>query len=207
MKPTRERKRRKPDPEHVAALVTCSSEPTSSGVQDGIITVSIDDEDKEPTLPASAALGESRRATNQQTAKLAGEILRDSALGFVIPTARQREAILVAFVRAGFIVYGKAFDVVRAEGAIDLEDEHDIRKNINSVVLYEIKSTSKKTGSADFRRHFFSLSTAELLVAQNLGKRYRFVFVNTHTRAFVEMTLQEVLARARGIYPMWAIQF
>ena len=61
--------------------------------------------------------------------------------------------------------------------------------------------------TADFRRYFFSLSTAELLVAQNLGERYRFAFVNTRTRTFVELTLQEIFARARGIYPMWSIQF
>ena len=35
---------------------------------------------------------------------------------------------------------------------------------------------------SSFGGYFFSLSTAELLVAQNLGNRYRFAFVNTRTR-------------------------
>jgi hypothetical protein len=157
----------------------------------------------EPAAEAGVEAG----VTNQRTAKLAAEILRDSGRGFVIPTGRQREAILVAFVREGFVVYGKAFDVVRVEGSVDLDDEVDVRKKLSSVVLYEIKSTSKATVTADFRRFFFSLSTAELLVAQNLGARYRFAFVNTRTREFLELTLQEVFARARGIYPGWSIQF
>jgi hypothetical protein len=166
-----------------------------------------DPPDDSLTIPLmEEAVVEAVGVTNQRTAKLAGEILRDSGRGFVIPTARQREAILVAFVRAGFVVYGKAFDVVRVEGSVDLEDEVDVRKNLSSIVLYEIKSTSKPIVTEDFRRYFFSLSTAELLVAQNLGERYRFAFVNTRTRTFLELTLQEIFARARGIYPMWSIQ-
>jgi len=31
--------------------------------------------------------------------------------------------------------------------------------------------------------------------------------VNTRTHAHVELTLREVFARARGIYPTWSIQF
>lgn len=53
----------------------------------------------------------------------------------------------------------------------------------------------------------FILPTAELLVAQNLGARFRFAFVNTLTRAHIELTLPEIFARARGIYPTWSIQF
>jgi hypothetical protein len=160
---------------------------------------------EEPVVEADVV--ETGVVTNQRTAKLAAEILRDSGRGFVIPTARQREAILVAFVRKGFVVYGKAFDVVRVEGAVNLEDEDDIRKNLAAIVLYEIKSTSKASVGADFQRYFFSLSTAELLVAQNLRERYRFALVNTRTRAVLELTLREIVARARGIYPMWSIQF
>jgi hypothetical protein len=146
-------------------------------------------------------------ARNRPRNTSAGKILRDSGLGFVIPTARRREALLVAFVREGFVVYGKAFDAVRVEGTVDLEDENDIRKNLRSVVLYEIKATSTIKVQPDFGRHFFSLSTAELLVAQSLRKHYRFAFVNTRTGTFLELTLQQVFARARGIYPGWSIQF
>jgi hypothetical protein len=166
-----------------------------------------DDPATDELLEPAEAIVELTRATNQQTAKLAGEILKGNGRGFVIPTSRQRETIVVALVREGFIVYGKAFDAVRVEGTVNLEDEDDIRKNLRSIVLYEIKSTSKTTVQPDFRRYFFSLSTAELLVAQSLGKHYRFAFVNTHTRTALELTLQDIFARARGIYPGWSIQF
>lgn len=52
-------------------------------------------------LPVVSRAEDSAR-TGQKTAKLAAEILCDTNSGFVIPTASQREAILIAFVRAGF---------------------------------------------------------------------------------------------------------
>lgn len=87
------------------------------------------------------------------------------------------------------------------------DSSDDILRNIEHVVLFEVKSTNKATVKPDFRGYFFSLSTAELLVAQNLGKRYRFAFVNTRTRKHEELTLLDVFKRARGIYPTWSISF
>jgi hypothetical protein len=147
------------------------------------------------------------RPSNQATARLAAEILGQGGTGFVVPTARQREAILVAFVREGYVIYGKAFDIIRVKTKIDLADENEIRRHLNDIVLYEIKSTSKANIPADFRGYFFSLSTAELLVAQNLGPRYRFAFVNTRTRTHIELSLPELFARSRGIYPSWSVMF
>lgn len=145
--------------------------------------------------------------TGQKTARIAAGILRDSGNGFIIPTPAQRDALLIAFVRHGFVIYGKAFDVVRVDGDIDLDDSEAILQQIDRIVLYEVKSTNKESVQPDFRRYFFSLSTAELLVAQNLGKHYRFAFVNTRTKNHIELTISEVFARARGIYPTWSIQF
>jgi hypothetical protein len=147
------------------------------------------------------------RPSNQATARLAAEILGAGGAGFVVPTARQREALLVAFVREGYVIYGKAFDVVRIGKNIDLANENEIRRHIDEIVLYEIKSTSKANIPRDFRGYFFSLSTAELLVAQNLGPRYRFAFVNTRTRTHMELSLTELFARSRGIYPSWSVMF
>ena len=147
------------------------------------------------------------RPSNQATARLAAQILGRDAAGFVVPTQRQREAILVAFVRAGYVIYGKAFDIVRVTANVDLDSEDSIRRHLDHLILYEIKSTSKAKVADDFRGHFFSMSTAELLVAQNLGHRYRFVFVNTSTGKYVEMSLSELFSKARGIYPSWSIMF
>ncbi|KFE66508.1 hypothetical protein [Hyalangium minutum] len=147
------------------------------------------------------------RPGGQQTARKAAAILVDSGQGFILPTAAQRRALLIAFAQAGFVIYGKAFDAVKIKVPIDLTDPEDIGRHLDDLVIYEIKSTGKSTVQPDFRRYFFSLSTAELLVAQNLGKRFKFVFVNTLTRHHVELSLPEVFARARGIYPTWSIQF
>jgi len=59
----------------------------------------------------------------------------------------------------------------------------------------------------DFGGYFFDLTTAELLVAQSLGKRYRFAFVNTLTQTWIDMSVNDIFARARRIYPKWAITF
>ena len=147
------------------------------------------------------------RTSGQQTAKRAAAVLLDLDVGFKVPTSREREAILVAFVLEGFVVYGKAFDVVKLARPITLDDPDDVRRNIDFITLYEIKSTNKDSVTPNFERYFFSLSTAELLVAQNLGPRYRFAFVNIKSRTHIELTLREVFARARGIYPTWSIQF
>jgi len=143
--------------------------------------------------------------SGHRTAKIAAELLRES--GFVIPTAAQREAILIAFVRAGYVIYGKAFDVVRCNGPVDLSSSDEILRNLECVTLFEIKSTKNDKVRPDFRGYFFGLSTAELLVAQNLGKHFRFAFVNTRTRSHIELTLLDLFQRARGIYPQWSIMF
>ncbi len=147
------------------------------------------------------------RPSGQQTAKAAATLLLELDAGFRLPTPKEREAILVAFVLEGFVVYGKAFDIVKLARTIKLDDVADVRRHIDALTLYEIKSTNKEGVTPEFERYFFSLSTAELLVAQNLGPRYRFAFVNVRTRTHIELTLREVFAKAKGIYPTWSIQF
>ena len=65
----------------------------------------------------------------------------------------------------------------------------------------------KSATKADFGGYFFDLTTAELLVAQSLGDRYRFAFVNTISKTWIDMSLNDIFARARKIYPKWAIMF
>lgn len=146
--------------------------------------------------------------SGQKTAKKAAELLQRIDGGrFVIPTAKARKAICIAFALSGQVVYGKAFDIVKVPPGVEVEEATALQDHLESIVLYEIKSTNKAAVKPDFKGYFFSLSTAELLVAQSLKERYRFVFVNTLTGTYTELTLQEVFARARGIYPAWSISF
>lgn len=143
----------------------------------------------------------------KETAKNAAEILLSLKQGYVVPTQPQRKHLLVVFAEQGLTLYGKAFDIVRGPNDLDLSSIESIRKNYSELLIYEIKSTAKASVKPDFGGHFFSISTAELLTAQNLGSRYRFIFVNTLTKVTKECSLQEVYAKARGIYPSWSIQF
>jgi len=103
--------------------------------------------------------------------------------------------------------YSKAFDLVRCDVGVNYDDVDDIRKNLNKIVIYEIKSTNKISVKADFSGYFFSISTAELLTAQNLGERYRFAFVNTISKTYFDLSLKDIFVKAKGIYPAWSIQF
>jgi hypothetical protein len=145
--------------------------------------------------------------SGQGTARLAAEILMNHDKSFVIPTAAQRRALLVEFTRIGAVIYGKAFDIVKLAANVDLDNPTDVRRNMASIVLYEIKSTNRTNVDEDFHGYFFSMSTAELLVAQSLGERYKFAFVNITTRQKKELSLTQIFARARSIYPSWSIRF
>lgn len=128
-------------------------------------------------------------------------------IGFVIPTAAEKKNLLVAFAKKNKVIYGKAFDIVKVTGGVDLSSPKDVEDGLGKIVLYEIKSTSKDNVAADFAKYFFALSTAELLVAQNLKTQYKFAFVNTRTNRHLELTLAEIFAKAKGIYPVWSIMF
>ncbi|MGB8355486.1 MAG: hypothetical protein WCD79_16430 [Chthoniobacteraceae bacterium] len=144
--------------------------------------------------------------SGQATAKKACAILVAKKAGFIVPTAKQRTNLLVAFAKKGKVVYGKAFDIVKLSGPIDLTDLSDVEANLEKVIIYEIKSSKKKLRS-DFSSYFFALTGAEVLVAQSLKKQFGFVFVNTSTNEHLELSLSEIFSRAKGIYPTWSISF
>jgi hypothetical protein len=144
--------------------------------------------------------------SGQRTAKKAADILVAKKSGFIIPTARQKQNLLVAFAKKGKVMYGKAFDIVRVTDPIDLDDLASVEANLASVTIFEIKST-KKNLRADFAKFFFALTGAEVLVAQSLKQQFKFVLVNTATGEHIELGLAEIFARAKGIYPTWSISF
>jgi len=159
------------------------------------------DEETEALVAASPA-----EASRNQTAKNAARILLRDNSGFVVPTAKQKRLLLVEFAKRNLVVYGKAFDIVKLVGTVNLNDAAEIGSNLDRITLCEIKSSNRKLPQ-DFKGYFFALTTAELLVAQNLKQRFKFVLVNTATESYIELTLQELFGRARGIYPTWSIMF
>jgi len=144
--------------------------------------------------------------SGQKTAKAAAAILVAKKAGFIVPTGKQRQNLLVAFAKGGKVVYGKAFDVVKLSAPVDLADVAEVEKHIEQITVFEIKSTRKKL-RADFSGYFFALTAAEVLVAQSLKRQFGFVLVNTGTGEHLEMSLSEIFARAKGIYPTWSICF
>lgn len=151
---------------------------------------------------APAALQES----SKKTAAKAVQLLIGKGEGFHEPNGVERRALAVGFAMGNKVLYGKAFDLVRVSRPVNLSDPTDIAAKLDVITVYEVKSTNRVL-PADFRGYFFALTTAELLVAQSLGERYRFAFVDTTTEAIVELSMPEVFARARKIYPTWSIMF
>jgi hypothetical protein len=144
--------------------------------------------------------------SGQKTAKAAAAILVAKTAGFIIPTGKQRQNLLVAFAKRGKVVYGRAFDVVKLSGPVDLDALAEVEKHLEQIRIFEVKSTRKKL-RPDFSGYFFALTAAEVLVAQSLKKQFGFVLVNTGTGEHLEMSLSEIFARAKGIYPTWSICF
>ena len=146
------------------------------------------------------------KAGNKITAAAARVLLCKKDPCFRILTKGQKTKIAVAFAQKGVVVYGQAFDLVHCETQANLDDPADIVRVLPMLRLYEVKSSSRtlKPGFADY---FFSFSTAELLVAQSLGENFRFAFVNIHSAEVLDLSLREVFARARAIYPSWSIKF
>jgi hypothetical protein len=159
----------------------------------------VDDISKQPSLSTELLSGSA-------TAKRALAILVEKAAGFFIPTSAQRKNLVVAFAKNDMIIYGKAFDCVRLNAKVDLDTVENIEANLDQITIIEIKSTRKQL-AADFAGHFFSLSSAEMLVAQSLRHRFKFAFVNINTGSHLELSIGEIFARARSIYPGWSISF
>jgi hypothetical protein len=150
----------------------------------------------EPMLVAQSGLA---------TASKAVEMLAADH-GYVAPTATTRRHVAMAFAAKNKVVYGKAFDAIRVRGEdpIDFDDFAAVEARIDDVVLCEVKSTRRDLDE-EFAGYFFGLSTAELLVAQSLGANFEFALVNTASRVVRTLTLRELLARAKAIYPAWSL--
>jgi len=141
----------------------------------------------------------------KQTSKKAVEILLQKNIGFHYPTVVQRRKLLKTFVQFDLPLFGNAYDIIKSSKKINFDDEADIFKNFDDIIICEIKSTKQEKIPKNFKGYFFDLTTAELLVAQMLGDKHKFIFVNTITKDFIELTLNEVLSKAKKIYPKWAI--
>src|SRR5665213_186025 len=88
-------------------------------------------------LPPPIANSDSGSAT----ARKAAQLLADKNIGYVVPTARQKRNLVVACAKRDLIVYGKAFDVLRLAGKVDLDSLEDVENKLAQIVICEIKST------------------------------------------------------------------
>jgi hypothetical protein len=159
--------------------------------------------DEVPDNVAEAMLTE---ASRNQTARRAATLLAARDARFRVPTAAQKRLLLVEFARRNMVVYGKAFDIVKLLAEVDLNNATEVAANLDSIILCEIKSTNRKLPT-DFKGYFFALTAAEMLVAQSLKQQFQFVFYNTTSGDYIELALNAVFAKARGIYPTWSVCF
>lgn len=104
-----------------------------------------------------------------------------------------------------FWIHRRAFDIVKLLAPVNLDDLAEVETKINKIQLFEIKSTNKEKMGLNFRGYFFSLTAAEVLVAQSLKLQFKFALVNTLTKHHIELNLNELFGRAKGIYPAWSI--
>lgn len=169
----------------------------------------------ETAEPDSSQLisAEPARQGGKQTAEKAKTWLIEqrSERGYRGIDRQERVRIAQAFAAHNKVVYGQAFDLVRVKEGAQVNFAHleALTESVGrqDVVLIEVKATRvSRAGTGHFGGHFFSISTAELLVAQSLGDLYRFAFVDTETQEAYEVSLQQVYGRAKAIYPTWSIR-
>ena len=154
------------------------------------------------------ALPDATAADNgHRTARRAVELLCQLDASYRCPTRSERDALLVAFAKHRKTLHTAAFDAVRLAAPLDLVNADAIADQIDLVTICEVKSTNRTMMGANLKGYFFNITAAEMLTAQGLGRQYRFVFVNTLTGHHQEMSLQDVMGRARAMYPAWHIRF
>jgi len=128
--------------------------------------------------------------------------------GFFQPTRKQKRQLLIAFAEIGKPLYGKTYDLLKSKKNSVYDDETVFdSSSIDDLIFYELKSTSNKRVGKEFEKHFFGLSAAEVLLSQTLGDKYRFILYNILTDDMMELTRQELFAKAKKIYPTWSIEF
>lgn len=152
-------------------------------------------------------LAPKKQTSGRHTAKIAKQILKDSDPRFRDASNEERKNLMVAFAKHGVALEKDAFDLVRCPTTLNLLDLNEVEKRLNQIRVYEVKGTREQKPKPNFGNHFFSLSTSELLAAQNLGRQYQFAFVNIMTHEIKEWPLRNVLSKAKMLYPEWAIRF
>ncbi|MEM7781242.1 MAG: hypothetical protein AAF697_12705 [Pseudomonadota bacterium] len=124
-----------------------------------------------------------------------------------IPTSTQRRALMVSFAERGIALIASAYDAVRLDGEVDLDDPGDISAKADDLTIIEIKSTAQDKIGQDLAGYFFNITSAELHTAQSLGDRHRFVFINTARGEWQELSIHQVLAKTKAVYPAFHIRF
>lgn len=161
----------------------------------------------DPSLPELDSDPAQQKSINAATSRRAIDILLSEHDGFNRPTRLERRELHVGFAMRGFALPGAAYDIIRVDGDVDLADCKSIAKNLDAITLYEIKSTNRAAMKDDLKGYFFNITATELLVAQTLGERFKFGFVNVLTGSLSTLSLAEVMAKSRAFYPAFHIRF
>jgi hypothetical protein len=72
--------------------------------------------------------------TGNTTAAKAARLLVSKNLGYVIPTARQKRNLVIAFAKKDMIVYGKAFDVLHLKASIELDSLIEVESRLDDIL-------------------------------------------------------------------------
>ena len=118
--------------------------------------------------------------------------------GYVKLSSKEKDNLLLAFIKKCVPVHKKAFDLVRTRSKINFLDEDDITRKIKDITLIEMKSTARSDVDAHFSKYFFGLTMREHILAQSLKNQYIFVFVHTKTENILELNLSQLFSRIKN---------
>ena len=116
--------------------------------------------------------------------------------GYVKLSSKEKDNLLLAFIKKCVPVHKKAFDLVRTTSKINFSDENDIMKNLKNITFIELKSTESSKDSK-FSGHFFGLTVNQMSMGQTFKDQYRFIFLDIKNNNILEMDLKKLYSRMR----------
>ena len=93
--------------------------------------------------------------SKKQTANNAVDILLNKRKGFVNLTPPEKNNLAIVLMKKNMVIYGKAYDIVRCNKKINFSNQKEIEENLDSIIIYEIKSTNQKKYGIGFFQILF----------------------------------------------------
>lgn len=100
--------------------------------------------------------------------------------GYHRPSSTDRKAIRETFANIGITIYGVGYDLIDSETKQWIDNDQ-LAENIDSVILYELKTTNRKDIDTDFANFSYGISVNEIRNSIELGDNFKLIYLHFRT--------------------------